>query len=77
MLVRVRLFASLRELAGAGERELELGEGALVADAWAALDLGPEPPGLLYAVNREYVESDRGLRDRDELALIPPVSGGS
>ena len=72
----MRLFAGLRERAGAGARELELAGGASVADVWPALELGDEPPGLLYAVNREYVTPDRPLSDGDEVALIPPVSGG-
>jgi molybdopterin synthase catalytic subunit len=74
--VSVRLFAGLRELAGTGSRRLELEEGARVADVWGALDLGDEPAGLLYAVNREYAAADRTLADGDEVALIPPVSGG-
>jgi MoaE-MoaD fusion protein len=77
MRVVVRLFAGLRERAGAGERELDLFEGARVADVWPALDLGDEPPGLLYAVNKDYADDDRPLADGDEVALIPPVSGGS
>ena len=48
-----------------------------VADVWPALELGEEPAGLLYAVNREYTEPERELADGDEVALIPPVSGGS
>jgi molybdopterin synthase catalytic subunit len=48
-----------------------------VADVWPALRLGYEPPGLLYAVNREYAEPGRELADGDEVAVIPPVSGGS
>ena len=44
---------------------------------WAALDLGEEPEGLLYAVNREYAPADRELADGDVVALIPPVSGGA
>ena len=77
MRVAVRLFAALRERAGSGERALELADGACVADVWPALELGPEPAGLLYAVNREYAERDRPLADGDEVALIPPVSGGA
>jgi molybdopterin synthase catalytic subunit/molybdopterin converting factor small subunit len=78
MRVRVKLFAALRERVGASERELELPEGASVADAWAAIpELGAEPSGLLYALNREYVARERALADGDELALIPPVSGGA
>jgi molybdopterin synthase catalytic subunit len=77
MKVTVRLFAGLRERAGAGRIELELPDVASVADVWPALDLGEEPPGLLYAVNRAYAEFDRPLAADDEVALIPPVSGGA
>ena len=73
----IRLFAGLRERAGAGERELELAEGSRVGDVWAALDLGDEPPGLLYAANQAYVPRERELAEGDEVALIPPVSGGA
>jgi molybdopterin synthase catalytic subunit/molybdopterin converting factor small subunit len=73
--VRVRLFAGLRERAGWNERELD-GVGR-VGDVWPALDLGDEPAGLLYAVNKEYADPDRPLADGDEVALIPPVSGGA
>jgi molybdopterin synthase catalytic subunit len=74
--VTVRLFAGLREQAGYGRRELELPAGARVADVWAALGLGFQPAGLLYARNRSYVERDAALDEGDEVALIPPVSGG-
>jgi molybdopterin synthase catalytic subunit len=74
MAVTVRLFAGLREQAGWSRRELE---AATVADVWPALGLGQEPAGLLYAVNREYAERERALADGDEVALIPPVSGGA
>jgi molybdopterin synthase catalytic subunit len=78
MRVTVRLFAGLRELAGAGRRELELADDAAVADVWAALGLpGDQPQGLLYAVNREYAEPGQSLADGDEVGLIPPVSGGA
>jgi molybdopterin synthase catalytic subunit/molybdopterin converting factor small subunit len=73
--VRVRLFAGLRERAGWSERELAKVD--LVSDIWPALDLGDEPEGLLYAVNKEYADRDRPLVDGDEVALIPPVSGGA
>ncbi|HZP73877.1 MAG TPA: molybdenum cofactor biosynthesis protein MoaE [Gaiellaceae bacterium] len=74
MSVKVRLFAGLRERAGWSEREVD---AASVADVWAQLDLGDEPDGLLYAVNRTYAERTRVLTDGDEVALIPPVSGGA
>jgi molybdopterin synthase catalytic subunit/molybdopterin converting factor small subunit len=72
--VRVRLFAGLRERAGWSEREID---AATVADVWPALGLGDEPDGLLYAVNKEYAAPTRALADGDEVALIPPVSGGA
>jgi molybdopterin synthase catalytic subunit len=74
--VTVKLFAALRERAGTGQRALELPDGATAETAWRLLELGPEPDGLLYAVNREYADRDRALVDGDELAFIPPVSGG-
>jgi molybdopterin synthase catalytic subunit len=75
MNVRVRLFAGLRERAGWAEREVD--GVARVGDVWGALDLGEEPSGLLYAVNREYAARDQALAEGDEVALIPPVSGGA
>jgi MoaE-MoaD fusion protein len=75
--VTIRLFAGLRERAGVDERELELAEGSRIGDVWAALDLGDEPPGLLYAANQAYVPRERELAEGDEVALIPPVSGGA
>jgi len=75
--VVVKLFAGLRERAGTAERTLELEDGATVADVWPRLGLGDEPPGLLYAVRREYADPDTALGDGDEVALIPPVSGGA
>jgi molybdopterin synthase catalytic subunit len=71
----VRLFAGLRERAGWSEKELE--GIARVGDVWPALELGEEPGGVLYAVNREYADPGQELRDGDEVALIPPVSGGA
>ncbi len=77
MNVRVRLFAALRERAGAGSVEVELPDDARVADVWNALDLGDEPPGILFAVNKTYAEREATLSGGDEVALIPPVSGGA
>jgi molybdopterin synthase catalytic subunit/molybdopterin converting factor small subunit len=74
--VRVRLFAGLRERAGAGSLEIDVPDGATVADVWPVLELGDEPAGLLYARNRAYVEPGEALQAGDEVAVIPPVSGG-
>ncbi len=77
MRVSVRLFAGLRELAGTRATEIELPTGSTADAVWPALDLGAEPPGLLLAVNRSYAARDTMLVDGDEVALIPPVSGGA
>jgi molybdopterin synthase catalytic subunit len=70
------LFAALRERAGAGSLEIEVPDGATVGDVWPRLELGDEPAGLLYARNRSYVDCTEALRAGDEIAVIPPVSGG-
>jgi MoaE-MoaD fusion protein len=75
MRVTVRLFAGLRERAGTAR--LEIDGVTRVGDVWAKLGLGDEPGGLLYAVNREYAGPADTLRDGDEVAVIPPVSGGA
>jgi molybdopterin converting factor subunit 1 len=82
MFVHVRLFAMLRERAGREEVEVELPDGATVRDAVDAIarqhglgDLIARMP-VVMAVNREYAADDTTLSEADELALIPPVSGG-
>jgi molybdopterin converting factor subunit 1 len=79
--VRIRLFASFREAVGGGTLDWNAPEGATVAEVVAALretypGLGPAAEKALLAVNQEYVGGDLELHDGDELALIPPVSGG-
>lgn len=77
MRVSVRLFAGLRERAGASSLELELPEGAAVSDALGALrDLTGDVP-VVMAVNQEYAPAGQILHAGDEVALIPPVSGGA
>jgi molybdenum cofactor biosynthesis protein MoaC/molybdopterin converting factor subunit 1 len=81
--IDVRLFAGLREHAGTGRTTLEVPAGATAGAAREALwaTLGVEAPGgdeaMVLAVNREYAATDTVLGDGDELALIPPVSGGA
>jgi molybdopterin synthase catalytic subunit len=81
MNVRVVLFAKPRELVGQPQVELALDEGATPADAWGQLsnryDLGPLPRSFRCAVNSEYAGWNDPLKDGDELAVIPPVSGGA
>jgi molybdopterin synthase catalytic subunit len=76
MKVSVRLFAVLRERAGRDTVEVELADGATVRDAIAALPVAQGIP-VVMAVNREVASEDVVLRPDDELALIPPVSGGA
>jgi MoaE-MoaD fusion protein len=81
MNVRVVLFAKPRELVGQPNLELALPTGATAADAWSQLstryDLGPLPRSFRCAVNSEYAGWNDPLKDGDELAVIPPVSGGA
>jgi molybdopterin synthase catalytic subunit len=83
MTVRVRLFAILRERAGRDWVEIELPEGATVAEAIDALSLRPGLGETLarlpvrMAVNREYAAAGDAIAPGDELALIPPISGGA
>ena len=81
MKIAIKLFAGLRDRAGTGDLSIELPGGATVADAIdAAQKNAPTewtaPTTLMAAVNNEYVEFTETLNDGDELALIPPVSGG-
>jgi len=73
----VRLFAALRERAGRDVVELELPEGARVADALQRLETVTNGVPVVMAVNHEYADLDAGLHEGDEVALIPPVSGGA
>ena len=80
--VRVRLFAVQRELAGTREVPLDLGPTATVEDAWTALvervpALASGRSSVRFAVNGDYADAETALKDRDELACIPPVSGGA
>jgi molybdopterin converting factor subunit 1 len=81
MKVRVVLFAKPRELVGQPNIDLALPAGATPADAWSQLstqyDLGPLPRSFRCAVNSEYAGWNDPLKDGDELAVIPPVSGGA
>ena len=81
MKIRVRLFASFREAVGGGTLDWDAADAATVAEVVSALRetyprLGPASEKALLAVNQEYVGGDTRLHDGDELALIPPVSGG-
>lgn len=81
MHVRIRLFARLRDLAGASELERDLAEPSSAADAWSALvtdfpALANYTRSISCAVNEEYARMTSPLREGDEVAFLPPVSGG-
>jgi molybdopterin synthase catalytic subunit/molybdopterin converting factor small subunit len=75
MVVTVRLFAGLRERAGRDRVDVELPEGALVSDLLVAMDVAPR--SCVVAINREYATESEPVRAGDEVALVPPVSGGA
>jgi molybdopterin converting factor subunit 1 len=81
MTVRLLFFATLRERMHCRDAVLRLPEGATVSDLWQALcaqhaQLREVRAAVSFAVNQEYVDADHVLADDDEVALIPPVSGG-
>ncbi|HET8755141.1 MAG TPA: molybdopterin converting factor subunit 1 [Solirubrobacteraceae bacterium] len=79
-MISVRLFAGLRERAGTDRLEIELPDDARVADVLAAMASTPvgaiRPRECVVAVNREYANADEPVSAGDEIALVPPVSGG-
>lgn len=82
MKVNVLFFASCRDLVGSAEREMDLPDGATVGDLM--IEIASEHPrfremvpSLMVSVNQDYRERSDVLREGDEVALIPPVSGGA
>jgi len=81
MMIRVKLFAIVRERAGQSELKLELPAGSTVEDV--ASEMARQFPAIsrflqraAFAINHNYVSRDTRLEDQDEVAIIPPVSGG-
>jgi sulfur-carrier protein len=79
--VTVRLFARLRDIAGAAELSRDVGPGATIGSVWHQLvqefpDLARYERSISSAVNADYARMDQALRDGDEVAFLPPVSGG-
>lgn len=82
MRVTVQLFARLRELAGRSEATLELPPGASVADVWRALEvdhpaMAPLGSSVSAAVNAEFAPMTTEVHEGDDVAFLPPVSGGA
>lgn len=77
MAIRVRYFASLRERMGRAEDLVDPAVGATVLEVWKHVSAGQDlPPNMLTAVNLEYVAWNAPVRDGDEVAFFPPVTGG-
>ncbi len=81
MNIKVLFFASCRDLIGTGEREMTLSDGVTITDLISKLAseqarFTDMAPSLMVSVNQAYVERDAVLQDGDEVAFIPPVSGG-
>jgi molybdopterin synthase sulfur carrier subunit len=77
MSITVRYFASIRERLGRGQDIID-GTGVVtVSDVWNKSAQIPLPENVLAAVNMEYVKPDRPVRDGDEVAFFPPVTGGA
>lgn len=81
MRITVRLFARLRDIAGANELARDIAPGATIASVWRDLaqefpDLAAYERSISSAVNADYARMDHAVRDGDEVAFLPPVSGG-
>ncbi len=76
MSIRIRCFASLREQLGVDTREIESTGVNTVGDVWSQLTDQPLGANVLIAVNQEYSEAGQPVRDGDEVAFFPPVTGG-
>jgi molybdopterin converting factor subunit 1 len=77
MRVTVRLFARLRDIAGAAELSRDLASGATIGDLWRQLaELARYERSISTAINADYARMDQVVGDGDEVAFLPPVSGG-
>ena len=81
MRVTIRLFARLRDIAGAAELSRDVATGGSVADVWRSLvaefpEMGRYDSSISSAVNADYAKMNAALSDGDEVAFLPPVSGG-
>jgi len=76
MNITVKYFASLREQQGKSEEILDLNEETSIAEVWESVTGSNEAENVLMAINMEYVKPDAIVKDGDEVAFFPPVTGG-
>ena len=76
MNITVKYFASLREQLGKSEEMIILSESVPVATIWQNVSGSSETENILMAINMEYVKSDAIVKEGDEVAFFPPVTGG-
>ncbi|MHB8535367.1 MAG: MoaD/ThiS family protein [Sulfuricaulis sp.] len=77
MSITVRFFASIRERLGKAEDTIEYKGITTIADVWTKSAKIPMPDNVLAAINMEYARTDQPVRDGDEVAFFPPVTGGA
>lgn len=77
MTISVRFFASIRERLGRAEAHVDPATVTCAADVWAHVTDLPMPPNTLVAINQEYATAAQPVRDGDEVAFFPPVTGGA
>jgi molybdopterin synthase sulfur carrier subunit len=77
MKIKVKLFASLREALGYAERDMEIYEGQSLHEVWKqVIGDSPQPGEVLMAINMDYANPETRVKDGDEVAFFPPVTGG-
>jgi molybdopterin synthase sulfur carrier subunit len=76
MKVNIKFFASMRESMGRADDSIDVADGATVADVWAQVSSEALPENTLIAVNMEYTNLEEQLKEGDEVAFFPPVTGG-
>ena len=76
MNITVKYFASLREQLGKSEETLTLDETTPISEVWQSVSGIPDSENILMTINMEYVKSDAIVKDGDEIAFFPPVTGG-
>jgi molybdopterin synthase sulfur carrier subunit len=78
MSIKIRYFASLKDISGVSEQDVGFTEGMTVKELWARVHNGkPLPLNILVAINMDYAGLDSIINDNDEVAFFPPVTGGS